>query len=300
MNAVLPGVLDPVHRAIRGLQQLFGRSRDVRERGDPDRRGQMNVQTVRRQEAKRPQAFAHALGHRQGARRARIHQNDREFVPAEPGDDVGLSRTAADDRRRSTQGRGRRTDEGLDIIARLWRGERVDHEGEFFCLHDAHISPLPVQKKLPLWIGGSSRAAIRRTARIGTGWLGGRETPDDVARVVRGVKAACEETGRRVPDDHYGAAFFYRFGRVDDASVRHHVEASRRRFPDRDPMASTVVGDGETIFGHVQEFVKAGASKFVLRPLGDNDEDLCEQTRILVREVFPAVDALNAAAKMSS
>ena len=74
-----------------------------------------------------------------------------------------------------TKGRGRRTDEGLDLIARLWTQDSVDFEGEFYRYSGARIEPKPVQKNLPLWLGGSSKPAIRRTARIGTGWLAGLE-----------------------------------------------------------------------------------------------------------------------------
>ena len=62
-----------------------------------------------------------------------------------------------------TKRRGKRTDEGLEIIGRLWRGETVTLDGEFFQYDGVRISPLPVQKELPLWIGGSSQAAIRST-----------------------------------------------------------------------------------------------------------------------------------------
>jgi hypothetical protein len=47
---------------------------------------------------------------------------------------------------RETRGRGRRTDEALDIISRLWRGERVSTDGEHYRYREAVISPLPVQQ----------------------------------------------------------------------------------------------------------------------------------------------------------
>ena len=62
-----------------------------------------------------------------------------------------------------TRTRGRRTDESLEIIARLWREDSVDFAGRHYKLKAASISPKPVQADLPMWIGGSSDAAIRRT-----------------------------------------------------------------------------------------------------------------------------------------
>src|SRR5258705_13052121 len=89
---------------------------------------------------------------------------------------------------RSPKGRGKQSDEGLTIMARLWSGERVTFEGEHCRYRDAQIAPLPVQQPLPLWIGGRSAAAIKRTARLGTGWLGGVESPEQVAPVVAAIK----------------------------------------------------------------------------------------------------------------
>ena len=73
---------------------------------------------------------------------------------------------------RTTRKRGAIADEALQLMARLWTEDRVTFEGEHFQYKDAIIEPKPVQRPLPLWIGGASEAAIRRTARIGNGWLG--------------------------------------------------------------------------------------------------------------------------------
>ena len=95
-----------------------------------------------------------------------------------------------------TKTRGRRTDESLEIIARLWREESVDFAGKHYRLNGASISPKPVQPDLPMWIGGSSDAAVRRTAKYGTGWQGGGETMEDAIRTVAAIKKALPEAGR--------------------------------------------------------------------------------------------------------
>src|SRR5690606_4380210 len=78
---------------------------------------------------------------------------------------------------REPKGRGRYADEVLEICERLWRDDHVDYDGQHFHYRDVTIEPKPLQQPLPIWIGGSSQAAIRRTARIGTGWLGGIQSP---------------------------------------------------------------------------------------------------------------------------
>src|SRR5215472_6658204 len=109
---------------------------------------------------------------------------------------------------------GRKTDEALEIIGRLWREDKVDFDGVHFRLSGASISPKPVQPDLPMWIGGSSAAAIRRTVRFGTGWQAGGETPAEAALVVAQIRAAAAAAGRVIDDDHFGAGIPFRFGRA--------------------------------------------------------------------------------------
>ena len=196
------------------------------------------------------------------------------------------------DRHGYCKGRGKRTDEGLELIARLWTEDSVDFEGEFYRYKGATIMPKPVQAALPLWLGGSSKPAVRRTARIGTGWMAGLETPAQVAPAIAGIKAALQETGRRIDADHYGASFHFRFGSWDEPFMQRTAEAYRVRFQ-RDPKGGIVAGDSGAIMQRIEEFVAAGASKFVLWPIGGGDGDILDQTRRLIEEVQPAVEALN-------
>jgi probable F420-dependent oxidoreductase len=189
-----------------------------------------------------------------------------------------------------TTTRGRKTDEALEIISRLWAGEPLDFAGRHFRLSKASIAPLPVQADLPMWIGGASEAAIKRTARVGTGWQAGPETPEVVGEVIAGIKAGLLETGRTIEEDHYGAAFAFRFGGPDDPGVAKVMEHYRAR-TGRDPRDMFAMGDAEVILQRLSDYVAAGASKFILRPVADGDADMLAQTRQLVEEVLPLVAA---------
>jgi probable F420-dependent oxidoreductase len=189
-----------------------------------------------------------------------------------------------------TKTRGRKTDEGLEIIGRLWREETVDFEGVHYHLSGASISPKPVQPDLPMWIGGSSEAAIRRTARFGTGWQAGAETPDQVAAVIAGIRAAAAAEGRAIDDDHYGAGIPFRFGRADDPGLDRLFEAYKKR-TGRDPLRYFAIGDAHAIVERIAGYVAAGISKFILRPAARGDDEMLSQTRRLIDEVLPMVAA---------
>jgi probable F420-dependent oxidoreductase len=189
-----------------------------------------------------------------------------------------------------TKTRGRRTDECLEIIRRLWQEDLVDFNGTFYKLRGATIAPKPVQAELPMWIGGSSDAAIRRTARIGTGWQAGGDPPAEAARVVTAIKAAASEAGRSIDEDHYGAGFAFHFGSRDAPCVGKAMEAYARR-TGRDASHAFAIGDADTILARLSEYIDVGVSKFILRPLGDDDDSILAQTRFLIERVLPGAQA---------
>ena len=83
--------------------------------------------------------------------------------------------------------RAGRVDEGLEIIRRLWEGERLDYEGKYFRIRGAVIEPRPVQEpRPPLWVGGFAEAAVRRAARLADGYIG----TGDMAELARGYRSA--------------------------------------------------------------------------------------------------------------
>ncbi len=190
---------------------------------------------------------------------------------------------------RDARVRGAQADEALAICARLWAGERVAFEGAHYRYRDVTIAPLPVQRPLPLWIGGSSAAAIRRTARFGTGWIAGIQTAAQVAPVVAAIRAAARAAERPIDADHYGAGFAFRFGSWEEPAVQQAVAGIARFAPDGDARDYLAVGDAAAIVERVQQYVAAGVSKFVLRPLGAGDADVMAQTERLIAEVLPQV-----------
>jgi probable F420-dependent oxidoreductase len=186
-----------------------------------------------------------------------------------------------------TKTRGKRTDESLEIIARLWREDSVDFAGKHYRLTGASISPKPVQPDLPMWIGGSSDAAIRRTAKYGTGWQGGGETLEDAGKVVAAIKKAVVEAGRSIDEDHYGAAFPFYFGSASDSRVTGAMAAYTKR-TGRDASTYFAIGDAQVIRERVAAYVAVGIEKFILRPVGNGDEVIA-QTKRLIEEVLPHI-----------
>ena len=190
-----------------------------------------------------------------------------------------------------TRGRGQKSNEMLVLLNRLWSEENVSFEGKFFHYSNVTISPRPVQSPLPLWIGGSSEAAIERTARYGSGWLAGSaQLPAQIGRVISAIRERSAALGRPIDDDHFGAGFSYRFGSWEEPVVERAVTALRTRAGrDVDPRALMAVGDAEEIIELARVFRAVGVSKFVARPIATDDADMLEQCRRLDAEVIPEV-----------
>jgi probable F420-dependent oxidoreductase len=193
-----------------------------------------------------------------------------------------------------TRGRGARSNEMLALLNRLWSEDDVSFEGKYYNYTGVTIAPKPKQQPMPLWIGGSSEAAIERTALYGNGWLAGAaQGPEAVGRVVAAIRARSADLGRPIDEDHYGCGFSFRFGSWEEPVVRRSVDAFRARFgADADPLAFMAVGDADDVIELVREFRQHGVSKFVARPVAASDEEMLEQSRLLAERVNPSVNQM--------
>lgn len=191
-----------------------------------------------------------------------------------------------------TRGRGKRAEEGLEILTRLWRDESVTLKGEYYELTDAVIAPRPVQQPLPLWVGGSAEQAVHRTAKWGTGWQAGLESPAEVAPVIAAIKATLPQYDRQIDDDHYGAGFAFRFGDPDEPICRKYHELLQARLG-KDPTTLSAIGGTTEMMELLLAFHKVGVHKFVLRPIAADTADFIDQTRQFIDQLLPLIRQLN-------
>jgi probable F420-dependent oxidoreductase len=96
--------------------------------------------------------------------------------------------------------RGRRSEEQIEVLRRLWTEPILDYEGRWHRIPRAGINPLPVQRPIPIWIGGSAEAAIRRAARLADGFFPQRPLEGGWEATLERLRAWAEEAGRK-PDE---------------------------------------------------------------------------------------------------
>src|SRR4051812_16403800 len=92
--------------------------------------------------------------------------------------------------------RARRFEEQIALLRRLFQEPVVTHEGRFDRIEAAGINPLPIQRPIPLWIGGSAEPALRRAARLADGFFPQRPLEGDWDRTIELMRGWVEEAGR--------------------------------------------------------------------------------------------------------
>ena len=185
--------------------------------------------------------------------------------------------------------RAGRTDEMVDVMRMLWSGNSVTHRGRHFRLTDAVVTPRPARAELPpIWVGGRSPAALRRVALLGDGWLASQVTPEEMAAGRAEIRAIAGRLGRAIDDDHYGVILTYCL--ADTRAEAERLAAPflipgrpRTDVPAHRLDALGTVGEATSL---IDDFVEAGATKFVLRAACP-PEMMESQLRALIDGVLP-------------
>ncbi|HEY0606268.1 MAG TPA: LLM class F420-dependent oxidoreductase [Herpetosiphonaceae bacterium] len=121
--------------------------------------------------------------------------------------------------------RGARSEEQIQVLRQLWTEPVVTFKGRWHQIEAAGIKPLPVQRPIPIWIGGGADKVLERTARIGDGWFP-QMPPDNTAReAIRRLRAYAEAAGR--DPGTIGVEARLSIGRVPESGWREYVEGWR-------------------------------------------------------------------------
>ncbi|HVC39307.1 MAG TPA: LLM class F420-dependent oxidoreductase [Candidatus Dormibacteraeota bacterium] len=94
--------------------------------------------------------------------------------------------------------RGRRVEEQVELLRRLWTEPTVSHRGRYERVTGAGLAPLPVQRPIPIWFGASSDRALRRAGRLADGWFPQAAPGPELKRARDVVEAGATEAGRDV------------------------------------------------------------------------------------------------------
>lgn len=92
--------------------------------------------------------------------------------------------------------RGRRVEEQIKLLRDLWTREVVTFEGRWDTVTASGINPLPVQRPIPIWMGGRADAVLRRVGRLSDGWIPTLPPDHETAELWERIKDHARQAGR--------------------------------------------------------------------------------------------------------
>src|SRR6516162_10244142 len=150
--------------------------------------------------------------------------------------------------------RGAVTDEWIAIFKQLWSQSPASFDGRFYRYTEIRCEPFPVQKPHPpIWVGGHSRAALRRTARHGDGWhpvgaiAASPLPPDEMRSLLASLKHMTAAEGR----DFAKLTISYKAPLYDTG------------VPDRDGSRRSFSGSSQEIAGDIRSFAQIGVHELI-------------------------------------
>ena len=194
----------------------------------------------------------------------------------------------------SVRTRGRRTDEMLEVMKRLWTEEHVSHEGRFFKFEDVTLLPQPVQKPYPpIWVSGRSDAAMRRAALMGDGWYPYLFTVRRLRRSNEAIREIAAEAGRDLTGFHWGLNQPTSIMEDPERAFALAVENVGQRYvtPERSAediaRALCISGTPEDCVQAVQERIDAGVREINFSFLAPEADQFYQQMELFSSRVMP-------------
>ncbi|MBI4641239.1 MAG: LLM class F420-dependent oxidoreductase [Candidatus Tectomicrobia bacterium] len=92
--------------------------------------------------------------------------------------------------------RGRRSEEQIEVLRALWTQRAVDFKGRWHRISDVGINPMPVQRPIPIWLGGGAEPVVRRVARMADGWMPQFQPDESGWARLNQMRAYAQEYGR--------------------------------------------------------------------------------------------------------
>ena len=174
------------------------------------------------------------------------------------------------------QERGARLTEGIEVLRKLWSGERVSHDGRFFRFENIRMEPPPVQPGgPPIWCGGRSDAALARAGRLADGYMSYVVTPDMYRQGLEKVAAAYDAAGRKLATFATSHLLFLYIDDSHERALERAVELLSKRYAMDFRKAAAryaALGTPEDVAKRLREFHAAGVRHFNLDFLGSIDE----------------------------
>ena len=188
--------------------------------------------------------------------------------------------------------RGRRTDECLEVMRKLWAGEKVTFSGRHFQLTDAMINPAPVQKpNPPVWVSGRRDAAMARAAKFGDGWMPYFYDAPRYRDSVGKIKGFAAEAGRDISGFQWAHFPYIAIYPTEQQAAEVAAEQLGGRYLYGGEFLDIVrkyclLGTVENCIEQLQEYIDAGA-RHIIFSISCPWEDRERHLETIAKELIP-------------
>jgi probable F420-dependent oxidoreductase len=190
--------------------------------------------------------------------------------------------------------RGKRTDEMLRVMQRLFTEEHVSHHGDFFDFEDVTLLPFPAQKPYPpIWVSGRSDAAIRRAGVIGDGWYPYLFTVRRIKTSNEMVRQYAAEIGRDLTNFNWGlnqpTAISLDASEAMGLAISNVGEryVTPERSAESIAQALCIAGTPDDCIKAVEERIDAGVEHINLGFLASEPDSFYKQMEMFASQVMP-------------
>ncbi|MBX6389813.1 MAG: TIGR03619 family F420-dependent LLM class oxidoreductase [Frankia sp.] len=189
--------------------------------------------------------------------------------------------------------RGRRTNESIQLLRRLWTAEEISHDGPYYPMADVRIHPAPVQPGgPPIVVAGRREPAMRRAALLGDGWMPYLYSPRRYADSVATIRRIAAENGRDLAGFDWYAFVFVNVHDDGDAAREQAARMLGGQYnQDFRAMVDRVAAAGTAaeVERRLTAFLDAGARHLIFVPAAREPAAANLVVRRLLDEIVPAL-----------
>ena len=188
--------------------------------------------------------------------------------------------------------RGRRTNECLEVLRKLWRGEQVNYDGRHFQLNGVSINPPPAQNPHPpIWVSGRREAAMLRAVRFGDGWMPYFYSPERYRDSVAKIDRFAQEAGRDMTDFQWAHfAYISIYPKEEEAANVAARELGGQYLYGGDFINIVrnycVLGPVRRCVARLQDYIDAGARHIIFSVICP-PEDRARHIETIAKEIIP-------------
>tara|TARA_B100000029_G_scaffold63966_1_gene57293 strand:- start:1912 stop:2844 length:933 start_codon:yes stop_codon:yes gene_type:complete len=193
--------------------------------------------------------------------------------------------------------RGRITNECLLLLRKLWNGDTVTHQSDFFDLNSVAINPTPFQTpKPPIWVAGRRDAAMKRAVKYGDGWLPYFYSPERYADSVHKINNIASHESKSLDQFQWGFFPYISIYPTVEESARVAAEALGGRYLYGGDFIDIVknyciLGPPKTCIERLSQYVEAGARHIIFSVAAPSD-DRARHIETIANEIIPGLKDL--------